>query len=171
MALKVVRFVSLLLVALTLGMTFCHVMEIPGKLRLDGAEWLAVQHNLYVAFGVVGAAIEVLAIALTWVLVVMVRGRRPAARWTLAAAVCVTAGLGVWFALVAPMNAALSGWTPETLPADWTSYRNQWETGHAIHAALFGLGFSALVIALLAETPSEAPRSPMRPDLRTPGSL
>ena len=157
MALKVVRFINLLLVALTLGMTFCHVMEIAGKLRLDGAAWLTVQHNLYVAFGVVGAAIEVLAIVLTWVTALMVRGRRPAARWTLAAAACVTAGLGVWFALVAPMNAALSGWTPETLPADWTSYRNQWEIGHAVHAALFGLGFGALVVALLAEIPNKAP--------------
>jgi hypothetical protein len=31
--------------------------------------------------------------------------------------------------------------------------RNQWEIGHAIHAGFFGLGFSALVTALLAETP------------------
>ena len=155
MALKATRFVSLLLVALTLGMTFCHVMEIPGKLRLEGPDWLTVQHNLYVAFGVVGAAIEVLAILLTWVLVLQVRGRRPAFYWTLGAAGCITAGLIVWFMLVAPMNAALSGWTPDTLPADWTGYRNQWEAGHAVHAALFGLGFSALVIALLAETPHD----------------
>ena len=83
MTLKVVRYLSLLLVALTLGMTFAHVMEIPGKLRLDGASWLTVQHNLYVAFGVVGAAIEVLAILMTWLLLLMVRGRRPAAGWTL----------------------------------------------------------------------------------------
>ena len=158
MALKATRFVSLLLVALTLGMTFCHVMEIPGKLRLGGPDWLTVQHNLYVAFGVVGAAIEVLAILLTWVLVLQVRGRRPAFSWTLGAAGCVTAGLLVWFMLVAPMNAALSGWTPDTLPADWTAYRDQWELGHAIHAALFGLGFSALVVALLAETPHDGPR-------------
>jgi hypothetical protein len=153
MTLKVVRYLSLLLVALTLGMTFAHVMEIPGKLRLDGVTWLAVQHNLYIAFGVAGAAIEVLAILVTWILVFMVRGRRPATWWTLAAAVAVTAGLADWFLLVAPMNAALSVWTPETLPADWTRYRDQWELGHAIHAALFGLGFSALVIAILAETP------------------
>ncbi len=153
MSLKVVRYLSLLLVALTLGMTFAHVMEIPGKLRLDGATWLTVQHNLYVAFGVVGAVIEVLAIVLTWLLVLIVRQRRPAVWWTLAAAVCVSAGLADWFLLVAPMNAALSVWTPETLPADWTRYRNQWETGHAIHAGFFALGFSALVLALLAETP------------------
>jgi hypothetical protein len=152
MPLKVVRYLSLLLVALTLGMTFAHVMEIPGKLRLDGATWLTVQHNLYIAFGVVGAAIEVLAIVLTWILVLMVRRRRPALWWTLAGAICVSAGLADWFLLVAPMNAALNVWTPETLPVDWTRYRDQWETGHAIHAALFGLGFSALVIALLTES-------------------
>lgn len=154
MALRLTRFLSLLLVALTLGMTFCHVMEIPGKLRLGGTEWLTVQHNLYVAFGVVGAVIELLSILLTWVVTLQVRRRRPAFYWTLGAAVCVTAGLIDWFLLVAPMNAVLSAWTPETLPADWTSTRNQWEIGHAIHAALFGLGFSALVIALLAETPT-----------------
>ena len=153
MALKIIRYLSLLLVALTLGMTFAHVMEIPGKLRLEGASWLTVQHNLYVAFGVVGAAIEVLAIVLTWLLVLMVRRRRPAVWWTLAAALCVSAGLADWFLLVAPMNAALSGWTPETLPADWTRYRDQWEIGHAIHAGFFALGFSALVLALLAEIP------------------
>lgn len=153
MILNTTRFLSLLLVALTLGMTFCHVMEIPGKLRLEGAVWLTVQQNLYVAFGVVGAAIEVLSILLTWVVVVQVRSRRPAVYWTVGAALCVTLGLLAWAVLVAPMNAALSGWTPATLPADWTRYRNQWEIGHAMHAALFGLGFSALVIALLVETP------------------
>jgi hypothetical protein len=70
-----------------------------------------------------------------------------------AAAVCVSAGLANWFLLVAPMNAALSPWTPATLPADWTRYRDQWELGQAIHAGLFALGFSALLFALLAETP------------------
>ncbi|MFZ5790870.1 MAG: hypothetical protein ACOY3L_09245 [Pseudomonadota bacterium] len=150
--LDLVRFFSLLFVALTLGLVFSHVMELPGKLRLDGADWLTVQHNLYVAFGVVGAAIEVLAIVLVWLLVFLVRARKPAWRWTLIAALCVSAGLGVWFWLVSPMNAALNAWTPETLPPDWTRYRDQWEIGHAIHAALFGLGFGALVIALLGET-------------------
>lgn len=158
MGLKIARFLNLFLVALTLGLAFCHVLEIPGKLRLDGAAWLTVQHNLYVAFGVIGAAIEVLAILLTWVVLVLVRRRRPAFAWTLGAAVCVTAGLAVWAGVVAPVNTALNGWTPETLPADWTAYRNRWEIGHALHAALFGAGFSALVIALLGETPEEAVR-------------
>lgn len=45
MILKVIRFFSLLLVTLTFGLTWCHVMEIPGKLRLDGAQWLTVQQG------------------------------------------------------------------------------------------------------------------------------
>jgi hypothetical protein len=127
MTLKVARFVSLLLVALTLGLTFCHVMEIPGKLRLSGAAWLTVQQNLYIAFGSpLGAWIEVGAILLTWVVLLQVRRRRAAFGWTLASALCLSAGLTVWFLLVAPVNAALAGWTPEALPADWTSYRDQW---------------------------------------------
>jgi hypothetical protein len=89
---------------------------------------------------------------------VQVRRRRFAFAWTVAAGLCITAGLAVWFAMVAPVDAALSDWTPTTLPADWTRFRDRWEFGHAIHAALFALGFGALVIiALLAETGGDVP--------------
>jgi hypothetical protein len=158
MGLKVLRFVTLLLVTLTLGLVFAHVMEIPGKLRLDGPTWLTVQQNLYVGFGVIGSIIEIAAIVLAWILAFAVRRRRPAFYWTVGAAVAVTVGLAVWFALVSPMNTVLSAWTPETLPADWTAVRDQWELGHAIHCGLFLLGFGALVIALLAETPERSDR-------------
>ena len=95
MTLKVTRFLSLLLVALTLGMVFCHVMEIPCKLRLAGPAWLAVQHNLYIAFGRLGAVIEVLSILLTWVVVV-----RP--EWIIAAGnFSLTAALLLRFSLLA----------------------------------------------------------------------
>lgn len=154
MLVKCVRFVTLLLVGLTLGLLWAHVLEWPGKLRLASSQWLAVQHNLYIAFGPpMGAPIEVASILLTWVLFWLVRRRRPAAWLTLAAAVCVTCGLAVWFWLVAPMNAVLNAWTPEALPVTWTDVRDQWETGQAIHAALFGAGFGALILALLVEMP------------------
>ena len=152
--LKLLRFVDLLFVTLTFGLTWCHVVEIPGKLRLSGPQWLDVQHNLYVAFGPpFGAPIEVAAILLTWWVFWLVRRRRPAALLTLAAAACTTLGLVAWWLLVAPMNDILNGWTAQTLPSDWTLARNRWGAGHALHSLLFGLGFGALVAALLAETP------------------
>jgi hypothetical protein len=128
-------------------------MDIPGKMRLSGPEWLSVQHNLYVTFGgPVGAPIEVAAILLTWAMLWRVRSRRAAAAWTMAAT-CTTLGLIVWFLLVSPMNGIIADLTPSTLSVDWTAVRNQWEIGHAVHALMFGLGFGALVAALLAETP------------------
>jgi hypothetical protein len=156
-SLKIIRFLDLLLVALAFSMSWCHVMEIAGKLRLSGPEWLAVQHHLYIAFGPpLGAPIEIASILLTWLLLFLVRARRPAVYWTFAAAVSMTVGLGVWFWLVAPMNAVLNGWTLQTIPAAWISVRNQREIGHAVRAGLFGFAFSALVFALLAETPGKS---------------
>ncbi|MEK0081615.1 hypothetical protein [Benzoatithermus flavus] len=152
MRLHLVRFLSLLAVALTLGLAFAHVLEIPGKLRLGGTDWLTVQHNLYVGFGTIGAAVEVTAVALTWLTVILVRERRLAFAWTVAAALLVTAGLIEWGLVVAPVNTALSVWTPSTLPVDWTAWRNRWELGHALHATLFALGFGCLAAALLVET-------------------
>ena len=151
MVLKFVRFVNLLLVALTLGMTFTHALEYPGKTSLTGADWLMVQHNLYIAFGVIGAIIEVTAIATTWIVLWQLRGWRLARVLTLLAALCASAALAVWFAYVDPVNTALNAWTPQTLPHDWTSYRDQWEAGHAASALLFALAFTALVGAILSE--------------------
>jgi hypothetical protein len=151
MLLKTLRFLNLLLVALTLGMTFCHALEYPGKRDLDGTDWLMVQHHVYVAFGVIGAVIEVTAIATTWIVLWQLHGWKLSRVLTLAAALCGSAALAVWFAYVDPVNAALKAWTPETLPGDWTSYRDQWEAGHAVGAVLFALAFSALVAALLSE--------------------
>jgi hypothetical protein len=155
MTLRVVRFLALLCVALTLGLAFAHVLEIPGKLRLPGEVWLTVQQNLYVAFGPpLGAGIEVAAIALTWLAAVLGRRRRrPAFALSVAAGTAVTLGLASWGLVVAPANTVLSAWTAATLPPDWAAVRFRWELGHALHAACLAVGFSALLGAILAETP------------------
>jgi hypothetical protein len=150
--LKVLRFVNLLLVALTLGMTFSHALEYPGKAKLDGVEWLTVQHNVYLAFGVVGAIIEVTAILTTWIVFAQIRSWKLARVLTLLAGLATTAALGIWFGWVDPVNTALKAWTPETMPDNWMTFRDQWEAGHAVSAILFGLAFSALVVAILSET-------------------
>ena len=76
------------------------------------------------------------------------------------AAVCTTAGLVAWSLRVAPMNALLNGWTPATLPPDWTACRDQWELGHAIHAALFGVALVALLSAMVVMRNGERDGAP-----------
>ena len=41
-----------------------------------------------------------------------------------------------WFSFVAPMNAQFAQWTVDSIPADWTRVRNQWEYSHATRFAL-----------------------------------
>jgi hypothetical protein len=134
------------LVALTLGLAFAHVLELVGKRQLAGPAWLMVQQHLYVAFGSVGAVIEVLAIAFTWLALFQRRRAGRDSRRVTAAALAVTLGLVVWTLMVSPMNGVLNAWTPATLPDDWSLVRNRWELGHAIQAALFAIGFIALEV-------------------------
>lgn len=160
MSLRALRFLALLCLALILGLAFAHVMEIVGKLRLPGDAWLMVQQNLYVAFGPpLGAGLEVAALALTWLVAIRSRERPAAFRWSVAAGILATLGLVLWGLVVAPVNTALNGWTPATLPADWIRWRFRWELGHALHAACLVLAFSALVVSVLWDV---SPGSPGR---------
>jgi hypothetical protein len=60
----------------------------------------------------------------------------------------------IWWIFINPVNAEVSTWVPDAIPADWMRYRSQWEYTHAARAVLQIMGLSALVISVLAETPS-----------------
>lgn len=52
--------------------------------------------------------------------------------------------IAVFFVFNQPVNAAVSSWTPQTLPTDWPSYRLRWEAGHATAAILALASVAAL---------------------------
>jgi hypothetical protein len=149
--LRSLRWISLLATAMPLAATAAHVMELPNKFSLGGPLWLAVQQSLYRGWGPFIAPFEIAAIAAAWLLAYMVRGRRPAFALTLAAALCLSLMLTVFFLFNAPVNAAFAGWTAETLPADWPDYRRQWELGHAIAFVLALIAFCTLLRAAFVE--------------------
>ncbi len=122
----IVLLLSLSFVALTLGVTFAHVLEIVGKLRLGARDWLTVQQNLYIACGPIGGTCAVLAIVFTWLTVGQRPVGTPEARYTRVAAIAASLGLIAWAVVVAPMNTVLSSWTPQSIPSDWTRVRNRW---------------------------------------------
>jgi hypothetical protein len=147
---------SLIFVALTLGLTFAHVLEIIGKLRLGARDWLTVQQNLYVAFGPIGGACEILAIAFTWLTVLSRASGSGEARYSWIAAIAASVGLGVWAVVVAPMNAVLSSWTPDSLRSDWTLVRDRWELGHAAQFVLYAIAFIALARKRAGQDPTSS---------------
>jgi hypothetical protein len=157
--LPIVRWTTLVCTGVTLGATVAHVLELPNKFTLDGPLWLAVQQNLYCGWGAFVGPFETTAIVSTWLLLWLVRRRRPTFLLTLIAALCLSAALAVFFALNAPVNAAFAGWTAATLPRDWPTYRLRWELGHAASFVLVLVAFIALLRGLFADAVVKASRS------------
>jgi hypothetical protein len=156
MLLKVTRFVAILLAALTLGLSFCHLMQLPSRLGWDQYLWVGstVQGGLYAMFGSVGAALFIATVIVLGLLAFFLREHgRPGYALTLAAALLFVLALVLWGILVYPVNVELAKWVNGPVPADWTSYRARWEWGHAVIACVELLGFAALVWSVLEDTP------------------
>lgn len=147
------RFITILLTALLMGTTFCHVLELPAKMQYDPSLYLTLHRSLYVAFGWpnVGAFIELGAILAAIVLAFLVYQRRPAFWLTVFGAICLLTGLAVYFSFIEPANIAMKSMAILAPPADWAVWRNQWEYGHAAHFGLHLLAFSALAFSLILE--------------------
>ena len=156
MLLKGTRFVAIILSALTLGLGFCHLMQLPSRLGWDQYLWVGstVQGGLYAAFGSVGAMIFVAAVIALALLAYFTRERsRPGVGLALAAALLFALALALWWVLVYPVNVELAKWVTGPVPDDWTTYRSRWEWGHAVIALTEFAGFAALIAAVLADTP------------------
>jgi hypothetical protein len=160
MLLRTWRLVTIMLTALSMSAAFAHLLEMPAKLRMDGAAWLSLLQTLYPpAFGRVGGVAEIGAVVTAIVLVVLVRSRPRALPCTIVAALCLIATHAAFWIWVAPVNATLLPLTPETLPADWTGLRDQWEYTHAARAVLQIVALGALVWSVLVETPEGTART------------
>jgi hypothetical protein len=152
--LRTVRFISVMLAALTLGMGFCHLMQLPSRLGWDQYLWVGstVQGGLYAMFGSVGAVIFVATVIALALLAYFTREHgRPGFGLALSAALLFGLALVLWWVLVYPVNVELAKWVNGPVPADWIDYRARWEWGHAIIAAVELSGFAALIAAVLAD--------------------
>lgn len=157
MLLKGTRFAAIMLAALTLGLGFCHLMQLPSRLGWDQYLWVGstVQGGLYAMFGSVGAVIFAATVIALGLNAYFTREHgRPGFRLALAAAALFALALVLWWVLIYPVNLELATWVNAPVPADWTDYRARWEWGHAIIAAIELLGFAALIGSVLADTPS-----------------
>ena len=151
MLLRLIRWISLITTAVTLGALTAHTLELPNKFALDGGLWLLVQQQLYRGWGPFIGPFEVAAVVSAWLLLYLVHPRRPVFGMTLFAALLLSGALAIFFFLNAPVNAAFAAWTPATLPADWQAFRLRWEAGHAISFVLVLIALVALLRALFRD--------------------
>jgi len=85
---------------------------------------------------------------------------------------CLLLAFGVWLAVVAPVNSDVADAlrsAPESVPMLWLRLRNRWEYGRAAGFVLQLVGFCALVLSVLMETPKvwEGEKNPGRVSERT----
>jgi hypothetical protein len=156
MLLRIWRLLTLILVALFMGLEFAHALELPAKMQYDGALYVTIQNSLYQYFGAPGpgAFITVGAVLFAIALTVLVRKRRPAVWWALTGTLCLAIAFPlIYFLRIEPVNVVIEQANAGTVPPNWEQLRNQWEYAHASNF-VFGLaGFIALVISVLVDAP------------------
>jgi hypothetical protein len=137
-------------------MESAHVLELPQKLQYDAQMYSAVNTTLYRYFAFVGGVYQIGSIVAAAILTVLVRKRRPSFGWMLVGTLCLMSAFSIWLTVVAPVNSEVAEalrLMPDTVPAVWTRLREQWEYGHAAGFVVQLLGYSALVLSVLVETP------------------
>jgi len=79
----------------------------------------------------------------------------------LAGALCLLLAFGIWLAVVAPVNREVTAAfraAPALVPELWMRVRIRWEDGHVVGFIVQFVGFCALVLSVLVETPKDSPR-------------
>lgn len=156
MFLKTWRLITLILVALFMGLEFTHALELPAKMQYDGALYVTIQNSLYRYFSAPGpgALITVGAMLSVIALTVLVRKRRPAFWWTLAGTMCLAIAFPlIYFLRIEPVNVVIKQANAGSVPTDWEQLRNQWEYAHATNFVCSLAGFSALLLSVLVDAP------------------
>ena len=157
--LRILRFATLLLVALSMGMAFAHALELRPKMNYEPATYLLLHRTLYEFFGPpVGGFIEAGAVVSS-VALFGVRRRRRAFLLSAVGAVCMVTAHIIWWLWVNPANVMMAEMSLNSPLPNWTQFRNQREYTHFARFLLQLASLSALLISVLVETPDTVDHS------------
>ena len=146
MARTIVRFCSVLFVALAFAPSLAHLLELPHKIGLPREEYFIVQ-QIYRGWALLGIVIFA-ALVSTLLLAVTSRRNRRASAWALAAFLAVAATQAVFWTFTFPTNQATENWTKQ--PENWEALRARWEYSHAAGAGLNLVALVTVIVAALA---------------------
>ena len=146
MAAQIVRFFSLVFVGLELAPALAHVLQLPHKMDLSGADYLRVQ-QLYAGWSLLGFVVMA-ALVSTLALTILVRTRLRQFVLACVAFGSVLVTQVIFWMFTFPVNQQTRNWT--TLPLNWEALRERWEYSHATAAVFDLIAFVAVVLAVLA---------------------
>jgi hypothetical protein len=160
------QVVTVFLVAVAMSLALAHALELPGKMRLDKGNYLAVQGIYYPGFTYGGFA-EGLGMLATLVLLLQTPTGNPAFWWILTALIALLGMQAIYWIVTHPVNkywlkdTQLEGFGGEFFSLDpmkrgaasedggeaWKALRDRWEYSHVFRAAL---GVIALIASIVA---------------------
>ena len=152
MSVRLVRFLVIMLAALSLGVGIGHLMELPARMAWDQDLWVGatVQGGFFALSGPLGVLLQVFTIIGLIVLAVLLRRYVVSGLpFTILAAVLFAIGLLVWWIFVYPVNVELAKWVNGPVPGDWADWRQLWEWGQAANGLAQFAGFAALIASVL----------------------
>jgi hypothetical protein len=141
--------------ALITGVSFSHLLQRGPKAELPGPAFLAVQQILLRNYGPIVGALEAAALVFALALAAVVGARPTLLCPAGAAASSLALMIGIWAVWINQINQTVNSWLGETLPANWTEFRDRWHRLHALRLGLSLIGLSALIaLALQLGRPS-----------------
>jgi hypothetical protein len=138
MTIKALLFASIILVALSMAVTWAHLLAMPSKLLLSRNDYFVVQ-QIYRGWAWLGVFIFS-ALVCTSALALLNRGERMLSCAAATSAVCIVIAVAIFFSYTFPANQATANWT--SIPENWATLRRHWEYAHAVEALLY---FAALL--------------------------
>jgi uncharacterized membrane protein YfbV (UPF0208 family) len=162
MLLQIMQVACLFLVACTMTFSLAHAAELPGKMRLDKAQYLAVQPIYHPGFTIGGIGEPLAILALAWLVLLIARDGDAFALSCASLALVVGMQAIYWLAIHPvnkfwladrPLPKASAGFfgfgralRDSGSGEDWKRLRNRWEYAHAARAVLAVLAFVLLCI-------------------------
>ena len=148
--LKPMQFIALLLMGIELGISYSHLMQLPGKSQLSVTMFIAVQTVLIqykIGLGVVEIGSFLAMLIILW----LVRTKTLTFRLTLGALLMLVAAFLVWGVFIEPINAVVDIWTADSFANNWSSYRDRWHLFHIVRLILLTIGTSSLIGSVLVK--------------------
>jgi hypothetical protein len=166
--LTLLEVVTVLLVAVAMGLALAHAVELPGKLRLSRETYLQVQPIYYPGFTIGGALGELGGMIAVLLLLLISPLALDGRFWLMVGAFLALAAMhAVYWLLTRPVN---NFWLPDfqlesaaadffgagslsapegSVTPEWTELRDQWEYSHVIRAILGLLSLALLTAAVV----------------------
>ena len=148
--LKPMQFIALLLMGIELGVSYSHLMQLPGKAQLSLAMFIVVQTVLIqykIGLGIVEIGASLAMLIILWL------SRAQLVRFclTLGALLMLVVAYLVWGVFIEPINNVVDTWTSSSFPTNWMRTRDLWHSFHIVRLVLLTIAMSSLIGSVLVK--------------------